>query len=117
MEEYPAPGFDNRRPAPTPQRAPQEQAPVSPVAPRTVKDSRLDDLYGDRASDVRRQKTASRYIVLSPEQLDDDNAIDIVERTPAYNRDRKLMNAVKSNTHAAPKPARDPNVIDFSDDF
>lgn len=118
-QEFSAPQYE----APRPVQNPVPETPVSPVntpateLPRAAKDNRLADLYGDRASDVRRQKTASRYIVLSPEQLDDDSAIDIVERTPAYNRDRKIMSAMKSGSQALPKPARDPNVIDFSDDF
>lgn len=97
-----------------PVRTPEPERPAE--KPRAVNDSRLGDIYGDKIGDMRRQQTASRYIVLSPEQLDDDGAIEIVERTPALNRDRKLMDAVKSGAHTAPRQSNNPNIIDFTNE-
>jgi len=53
--------------------------------------------------DLERDK--QRYIVLQPEQFDDDAVIEALESEPAYNRDRKLTDKIRTGVH---RPAEEP---------
>lgn len=50
----------------------------------------------DVASRIAREYGDSRtaYIVLTHDQMDDDAVIEVLEKSPAYNRDRKILDAV-----------------------
>lgn len=84
------------------------------------------DAYGkDKIEDLIRQQETQNYYILSPEQLDSDEAIEMVERTPAFKRDKRKASMV--HTAAAPEVAApvvqpvtprrvDPNQISFSPD-
>jgi cell division protein FtsZ len=61
----------------------------------------IKDIYGqDKVENIERDREASRYIVLSPEQLEDDEAIEAIESTPAYNRDKRLVDELRRERHA-----------------
>ena len=69
---------------------------------------RLGDEYGtEKVDSMRRIKEVNRYIILSPEQFDDDTAVEALEQMPAYNRDRKVVDELKAARHdnAAPTAA------------
>jgi len=82
-----------------------KEAPVATVptrrdpvpASRTISDTdRLRKEYGEEA--ITKQALAqnrARYIVLSPEQMDDDDVIDMIEKTPTYKRKPDFRNQIK----------------------
>lgn len=63
--------------------------------------------YGEEKVDemLRRQETQN-YYVLTPEQLDSDEAIALIEATPAYKRDKRK--AAKAAVRHAEQPAEQP---------
>lgn len=62
----------------------------------------IKNIYGpDKVENIERDREASRYIVLSPEQLEDDEAIETIESTPAYNRDKRLVDELRRERHSA----------------
>ena len=53
-------------------------------------DTRIAAAYGkDKVEDFTRRQETQNYFVLTPEQLDDDDAIEMVERSPAFKRDKR----------------------------
>lgn len=69
--------------------------PKAAAAPAPVATDRITREYGE---------TRTAYIVLSPQQMDDDAVIEVLEKSPAYNRDRKILDniSVKQTPMAAP---------------
>ncbi|MCM1483784.1 MAG: cell division protein FtsZ [Muribaculaceae bacterium] len=66
------------------------------VAPVKVKDpsdpgDRIKKQYGKSMDEL-----SSKYILLTPEQMDDDEVIELLERTPTNNRDRKIVERFKN---------------------
>lgn len=94
--------------------------PVRPAKQTQTDDSRFGDLYGDKLDVLKRRKNAARYIVLTPEQMDDDAVIDVVENTPALNRDRRVMEDLKAGARqqrgftSTQRP--DSGIIEFGDE-
>lgn len=66
-------------------------------------DARIIEQYGSAADDK-----PSNYIVLSPEQMDDDDIIDQLERSATYGRDRKLTDSLRGQS--SPKTADKPSI-------
>ena len=87
-----------------------KEAPVQSVSPRrevaashpNVSNSdRLVREYGEEA--ITKQALAqnrARYIVLSPEEMDDDDVIDMIEKTPTYKRKPDFRNQIKERQQA-----------------
>ena len=117
-----------------------KEAPVQSVSTRrepvmphtTVPDTeRLKKEYGEEA--ITKQALAqnrARYIVLTPEEMDDDDFIDMIEKSPTYKRKPDFRNLIKERQQAttqekqvevpkAPKPgnstATDSQTIDFGE--
>lgn len=40
---------------------------------------------------------AARYVILAPNQFDNDDVIEMLERTPAYNREKRVSDEIKSS--------------------
>ena len=92
-------------------------------------DERLKKEYGEEA--INKQALAqnrARYIVLTPEEMDDDDVIDMIEKSPTYKRKPDFRNQIKERQHAVnsdrpvevPKPASkrlsgDSQTIDFGE--
>lgn len=81
-----------------------------------INNEKIGEYYGaEKIDDLQRLKEQQRYIILSPDQLDNEEIIDTLERTPAYNRDKKMIVSsvkpqVQVNTGAASpvqRPATD----------
>lgn len=53
-----------------------------------------------KVEEYRQTNKQKRYIVLGRDQLDDDNAIDILERTPTFSRDRKDVDRARASVQA-----------------
>lgn len=80
-------------------------------------------MYGEKAADMDREKSEQGFIIIPPDQIDSDRYIEVLEEKAAYNRDRKIITKLKSETPPAvpvnPAPAAqqrtDGNTIDLSD--
>ncbi len=80
-----------------------EQAQV--VSDRQI-DERIAVAYGkEKVDDFTRRQETQNYFVLSPDQLDDDAAIDMVESSPAFKRDKRKA-AAGYQTPAQPERAQ-----------
>ena len=83
------------------QNVPQRRESIS--VPNTVTDNsgRLIKEYGEEA--ITKQALAqnrARYIVLTPEEMDDDDVIDMIEKTPTYKRKPDFRNLIKERQQA-----------------
>lgn len=83
--------------------AKQEQAAPAADNERLVKE------YGkDKIAERQRAADRMRYIVLTPEQMDDDRVLIALENSPAYNRDPKTAEQIRnSRFESADKPAQE----------
>ncbi len=80
-----------------------EQAQV--VSDRQI-DERIAVAYGkEKVDDFTRRQETQNYFVLSPDQLDDDAAIDMVESSPDFKRDKRKA-AAGYQTPAQPERAQ-----------
>lgn len=71
--------------------------PAAPRVPAVDDTSRLGAEYGqEKIDNMIKQKTRQRQIIMTPAQFDDDAVIEAFEKTPAYNRDRKVADEVKA---------------------
>ncbi len=109
--------------------------PVEPTEEENI--VRLSKEYGaNKIEKMRQEKEVNRYIILTPEQFDDDAVLETFESKPAYNRDRRIAEQLRSQAaearsqaatepqaSATPAPPTDtqecdnnttPNVIDFT---
>jgi cell division protein FtsZ len=58
-------------------------------------------VYGvEKVKTFDRERASLRYIVLRPDQFDDDAIIEILEHNPAYNRDKKIADEVRNAARA-----------------
>ena len=59
-------------------------------------DPRIIAAYGkEKVEDIVRHQETHNYYILTPEQLDSDTAIEMVERDPAYKRDKRKSEAAR----------------------
>ncbi len=98
------------KPVPTPSPVPDDQA-----------RQELEQNYGaEKIDNMTRAKTEQRYIILQPDQLDDDSVLTALEQNPALNRDRSIVSSLKNTGASQPKQkdtpaAPAPGTIDFTD--
>lgn len=76
----------------------------------------IDNYGSEKLDDFRRKEETKNYILLESSQLDSDEAIEAIERTPAYQRGKRPATATIANqaTRQTAEPAKKPNVIPFS---
>ncbi len=109
---------------------PQKKAPIEvggnkgqqPIKPKDDIEV-IKQQYGEEyAANVAAAKARNLYVVLTPDQLDDDNVIEALETYPAFSRSKEEKAAITSSAAkpAAPQPAQQPanpappsDVIDF----
>ena len=117
--------LDKESPVPTVTSTRREPAPAA-----TMSDSdRLKREYGDKViSDLTLRQLSARYIVLTPDEMDDDDVIDMIEKTPTFGRKPDFRNQIKERQQAVsqekpvevPKastkrPSSDSQTINFGD--
>ena len=91
--------LDKESPVPTVQSPRRE--PVH-ADPKITDAQRLKDEYGDKAiTDMTLRQLSARYIVLSPEEMDDDDVIDMIEKTPTFGRKPDFRNQITERQQAA----------------
>lgn len=79
-------------------KAPEVKEPVK--QPDNTGSEVIKNIYGtDKVESIERDREASRYIVLSPEQLEDDETIEIIESTPAFNRNMRQIEELRRDRH------------------
>ncbi len=87
-----------------------KEAPVSPISrrepvvaePKMSDAERLEIEYGTKAiSELTLNQLRARYIVLSPDEMDDDDVIDMIEKTPTYRRKPDFRSQIKERQQAA----------------
>ena len=62
---------------------------------------RLKKEYGEKAiTEQALAQNRARYIVLTPEEMDDDDVIDMIEKTPTYKRKPDFRNQIKERQQA-----------------
>ena len=72
------------------------------VEPKMSETERLKQEYGDKAiSDLTLKQLSARYFVLSPDEMDDDDVIDMIEKSPTFGRKPDFRNQVKERQQAA----------------
>jgi cell division protein FtsZ len=90
---------------------------------------RLAEQYGsDAITDMTLKQNKARYIVLNPDEMDDDDVIDMIEKSPTFGRKPDFRNQIKdrqqSSTQDRPvevpkaanrRPSSDSQTIDFID--
>ena len=89
-----------------------------------VDTNNLTKWYGDdKIGELKRTQDRQRYIILDDDSLDNDEVIERFEKNPAYNRDRRVAQNIKTAGTPAPaapeqRPAApaDPNSINFMDE-
>ena len=71
------------------------QAPVVEDDPEMRR--RMAEMYGnEKVEEVIRKQETQNYIILDADQLDNDDVIDMIERTPAYQRDKRVASSVRT---------------------
>ena len=72
------------------------------VAPRVSPDKRLADEYGaDAIKDIVLKQNKARYIILTADQMDDDDLIDMIEKNPTFGRKPDFRSQIKERQEAA----------------
>lgn len=62
----------------------------------------LEGAYGkDKIDELNKKRETLRYVILRPEQFNDDAVIEKFERNPAYNRDRAITDELRNDTPAS----------------
>lgn len=81
---------------------PAEKKPDDPA----LVQKRIIEQYGaDVINDRMREKTRQKQVILRPDQYDDDMVIDALEKSVAYNRDRRTAEDIQSLRTTAPETA------------
>lgn len=62
--------------------------------------ARLIQEYGDKITQDDLNKAEARYLVLRPEDIDNDDIIDLLEKTPTFNRDPRFKSLVREKQMA-----------------
>ena len=88
--------FDDE-PQPTVQQQPVQPKPADAARSREASEKRIENEYGsERLEGIKSNVDRTRYVVLKPSQLEDIALIDKLERAPAYNRDKRTSDEIKS---------------------
>lgn len=100
-----AAGFDDRT-TQMPRKEPQhaglfERKKAAPTPPTDEeKIDRMSQEYGaGKIEKMRQEKEVNRYIILTPEQFDDDTVLETLETVPAFNRDRRIVEQMRSQAN------------------
>lgn len=71
--------------------------------PEPAIDPRIAAVYGtNKVKDLLRQQETQNYYILSPDQMDSDEAIETLEKSPAYKRDKRKAAPLTETTPKRP---------------
>jgi len=113
--------LDKEAPTPMPVRSSRIQAPETPTRATTENaNARLKDEYGEELiNKMELAQNSARYIIFTPDWMDDDEVIDLIEKTPTYRRKPDFRNQIRerqNNTAAAQTVAEAPKAAKRSGD-
>ncbi|MBR6640060.1 MAG: cell division protein FtsZ [Muribaculaceae bacterium] len=78
-------------------KAKRPQRTLFPSKPEPVNEiDRMTEEYGEKINEIQNAKDRARYIILQPDQMDDDAVVEKLEKTPAFNRDKKVADEIKA---------------------
>ena len=69
---------------------------------------RIEQEYGEKFNELDIDRAKAQYIVLRPEDIDNDEIVDLLEKNPAFKRDQQVKNDFRElqKSPAKPSPAR-----------
>ncbi len=71
----------------------------------TSTNSRLEEEYGPKFHELDIDRAKAQYIVLRPEDIDNDEIVDLLEKNPTFKRDQQVKNVFKELQKAPAKPS------------
>ena len=81
-------------------------------APQVSSAEVIKNVYGaEKVEVIERERESNRYIVLTPEQFDDEAILETFESTPALNRDKRTVDSLRRQASApagSPAPVTAP---------
>ncbi len=102
-----AAGFDVSLAADIPPKKVAKEPKKTPSADDNQK--RLEEEYGGKVTQAQIERAEAKVFVFKPDDLDNDDIIDLFEKTPTYNRDQKFKNLVEEKRKAAPVSRQEQN--------
>lgn len=105
------PGIDRPFPAgprvtPTDTKPQSTQTPVKPEAESLVTQEIKQRLHQDYGTDIF-EGMGTRYVVLQPDQLENDVVVETLESNPTYNRDKRTIDDIMQQTSGTSAGAHD----------
>ena len=80
----------------------ETRKPVPEASSKMADNQRLADEYGAAAiKNLNDNALRAKFIVLSPDQMDDDDVIDLIEKTPTFGRKPDFRNQIKEHQQAS----------------
>ena len=86
-------------PTPAPAASASTQTQPQEVASQDIQERIIREYGPAKASAITEGHQRSGAIILTLNQLDDDNICDILERTPAYKRDRRIVESIRNSAY------------------
>lgn len=84
----------------------QKATPATEEDTRKSESETMKQVYGSEKVDaINRARESKHYIILRPDQFDDDAVIEAFEHHPAFNRDLKMAEEVRNTTTRRPDSA------------
>ncbi len=65
--------------------------------------SRIEQEYGEKFNELDIDRAKAQYIVLRPEDIDNDEIVDLLEKNPAFKRDQQVKNVFRELQSAPAK--------------
>lgn len=97
---------------PKPKPKPIPEKPKNPE----IDNETLARIYGeDKMKDYANRKDQNRFIVMKPNQFDEDSAIAAINEKPALNRDRRDVAGVREQGQQSQQAPQGPTTISFED--
>lgn len=63
---------------------------------KTVESKKIEDMYGDDSvKDLERAKARASFVILNSEQMDDDALLDLIDKSPTYNREPQFLSKIQ----------------------
>ena len=67
--------------------------------------SRIEQEYGEKFNELDIDRAKAQYIVLRPEDIDNDEIVDLLEKNAAFKRDQQVKNVFRELQSAPSRPA------------
>ena len=72
--------------------------------------TRIEQEYGEKFNELDIDRAKAQYLVLRPEDIDNDEIVDLLEKNPAYKRDQQVKTIFRELQSTPVKPAA-PKVV------